>query len=746
MADTAFEPFPIQGPIGKSLVRQTGRAKVTGAAKYSAEWPIDGVLYAVPICSTIAKGRVLRIETAAAEQMPGVRLVMTPANAVKVRPAKVFGGTDMSSNNAQSIIPATTLEVSHGGQYLGAVVADTFEAARDAALMVKISYRETIFNTDMNAAKSDERPSSLMGKPPVSEVGDAEAALRDADVSVDLEFDTAPNHHNPIEPHATIALWESDTKLAVYDATQAVAMLGQTLATMFDLNTENVRVISQYVGGAFGSKGGMWPHTVLAVMCAKAAGAPVKLVVSREQMYGGTGFRTPIRQRVALGSTAAGKITSIIHEGTATISKNDEYVEAFTMATRMMYASDARRLAQKQVRLDTQLPTFMRAPAETPGMFALEAAVDELAEKLGIDPIELRLKNEAAKDPMEDKPFSGRHLVECLTSGAKAFGWNKRDLKPRATRDGRWLVGMGVAAATYPYFVFPATARVTIFANGTVLVASCTQEIGTGTATAQSQLAADLLGLPAERVRMDYGDTTLPQAGVSGGSSTTASVGGAVRKAIDDLKTQLRDLSKNVHLRGVDPANLTFYDGRLVNIQGEGMRIEEILRVGLKEKISAEGTMGMSMSKYSCHSFGAQFVEVGVDEEFGIVRLRRMLGCFACGTLLNARTARSQFLGGMVMGIGHAMMEKTIYDHRLGDITNDNIAEYHVPVNADVPSIDVMWIDAPDWNASPIGAKGIGEIGITGVAAAVANAVWHATGRRQRSLPITAESVMAPVA
>ena len=746
MSATAFPAIPLTGPVGKPLVRRSGRGKVTGTATYTAEWPVDGLLHAVAVPSTIARGTVTSIDTSAAEAMAGVRLVLTPDTAPDVTEIGVF--QKGAQANATTVQPVAGTEVFHAGQYLAAVVADTFEAARDAALAVKIAYDPADHVTDLAAVKdSDERPESLMGAPPVITEGDAEQALREAEVSVDVEFPTAMNHHNPIEPHATVAEFGTndagERTLLVYDTTQNLGGVRADLAKMFGLKPANVRVVCKFVGGAFGSKGAMWPNAILAAKCAEAAGAPVKFVVTRRQLYGGTGHRTPILQRVALGAKRDGTLTAILHEGVQTTARTDVYGEAFTTATRMMYAAPHRRLAQTMGRVDTQKPTFMRAPAETPGMFALEEAIDEMAEAVGLDPIEFRKRNEPRIAAYEDKPFSDRRLIGCLERGAEAFGWADRNPEPRSMRDGNWLIGYGVAAATYPAFFFPTSAKVTLNADGTVLVTSATHELGTGTATAQAQLAADLLGIPAERVTFKLGDTNYPKAGVSGGSATTGSVGGAVRNAIEKLKGALLTHAAGTPIAGTKPDDLRFENGRLVATDGTGVAtLEELVAASMKSKLSAEGKFAPGDLGYAAHSFGATFVEVAVDEEFGLVRVRRMLGCYACGTILNAKTARSQFLGGMIMGLGHALEEVTHWDHGLGRVTNDNLAEYHVPVNADVPDVTVMWDAAPDYNASPIGAKGIGEIGITGVAAAFANAVYHATGKRQRELPITPERVM----
>lgn len=743
---TAFKEIVLNGSVGKSLVRRSGREKVTGTATFTAEWPVKGLLHAVAVPSTIARGKVRSIDTLVAEKMLGVRLVLTPKNIPKFTRIKTMDESNQTTNFPSHLYPAAEEEVFFAGQYMAAVVAESFEDARDAALAVKIEYEVGAHVTDIDAAPADELPDSLFGAPAVITKGNAEKQFESADVKIDSEYPTLGNHHNPIEPHATIAQWsEKDGKpfLTVYETSQGLSMSQNTYSKMFGLNLKQVRVICKFIGGAFGSKGGMWPQAVLACLCARAVGAPVKIEVGRGQMYGGTGHRTPMRQHVQIGATSLGKITSIIHSGVASTSVKDVYDEAFTMATRMMYQTESLRLDQKRCRLNSQVPTFMRAPAETPGMFALESAIDELAFELKMDPIELRKLNEPEKDLVEGKPFSGRLLLDCLKRGADAFGWKAGHKVPRGKREGHWLIGQGVAAASYPVFFFPTQATVTWNADGRVLISCCSQEMGTGTVTVQSQLVADVLGIPVNRVSMELGDTDLPPGGISGGSATTASLGGAVLESIKDLKSKLIELlPDDSPMRNAKLDEVKIQGGKLT-LGGSAADVKDLLTERHKQSVSGSGKFAPAkVGEYSAHSYGAQFVEVAVDEQFGMVRLRRMLGCFACGTILNARTGRSQFIGGMVMGVGHALQEATHWDHRYGRITNDNLAEYHVPVNADIPDIEVMWIDTPDFNASPIGAKGIGEIGITGVAAAIANAVFNAIGRRVRELPITPECVM----
>lgn len=743
MAQTGFTPLTYDDTVGQPLERRGGRAKVTGTAPYSAEWKVDGLLYAMPVLSTIARGKVVSIDSSIAESMPGVKMILTPENVPRVKKVRPAGESNFGTSLASSLIPAAERDVYFVGQYMAAVIADSFEAARDAAMAVKLEYEVSEHQTDVFQSPADERPKDLQGEPPTFTMGDPDGALKKAAVQVDLEFKLAANHHNPIEPHATIADWkEKDGKpfLRVYDASQSISLSQMTLVQMFELKPEQVQVICKLVGGAFGCKGLMWPHSILAVMCSKVMQAPVKIAISREMMYGGTGHRTPMFQRVAIGADSDGKIESLIHSGFASTSRKDVYAEAFTMPSRSMYATANLKLDQTQCRVDSQLPTFMRAPPETPGMFALEVAMDVMADKLKLDPIEFRKRNEPSIEPHSKKPYSGRHLVECMELGAKQFGWANRNNSPRSTRDGHWLVGMGMAPATFPALGFPTAARVTLRSDGTAHIDCCSHELGTGTETVQCQLLSSLLGIPVKNVTMELGDSTLPPGGISGGSSTTFSLGGAVRKAVDALKSNLVKLaSTNADFKSLKVDDVRFTEGKLVG-PSASISIVDLLKQAKKDSLAEVGSFQPGKdSKTANHSYGAHFVEVGVDEDFGIVRMRRMLACYACGTIMNAKTARSQFMGAMIMGVGHALMEETKWDHHLGRITNNNLAEYHVPVQADIPKIDVMWITDPDFNASPIGGKGIGEIGITGVAAAISNAIYNATGRRLYDLPMTPE-------
>lgn len=745
----SHQPIELGSPVGESLVRRTGRDKVTGAAPFTADWRPDGMLHAVAVPATIAAGKIKRIDADAARSMPGVRMVLTPDNVPEINRVKTMAESGFRSNLGSAAIPAAEREVSFAGQWVAAVIAETFEAARDAALLVNVEYEPTAHRTDIDAAEPDERPEHLFGTDPELSVGDAEAAVEDAAVQISRDYSTHGNAHNPIEPHAAIADWsvggDGQPFLTVYETTQSLMPAKMTYAQLFGLKPDRVRVVCKVIGGAFGSKGAMWTQAVLAVLASKAVGSPVKVVCTRRQMYGATGFRTPVRQTLHIGADRDGKIRGLIHEGYAATATGTVYDEAFMIPTRVLYDTGTLRLDQRRCRLNTQVPTFMRAPAESPSMFAIESALDELAFELEMDPVELRVKNDAKKTIADGKPYSQRLLTECLRKGAEMFGWEGGHRVPRKRREGDWWIGQGVATAMYPHFAFPTTVGVTLRDDGTAHIRCCSQEMGTGTKTAQSQLLAGMLGVPATRVTMEIGDTDLPPGGLSGGSSTTPSVGGAIRNAAENLRGELLRLArKHADVPGdVKPDDITLAGGALV-VGDRKIGFEDLLSAAMKDSVSVTGKFAPAQnSDKAKDSFGAQFVEVAVDEDFGLVRVRRMVGVFSCGTILNRRTARSQFIGGMIMGVGQGLQEAIHWDHRYGRIVNDNLAEYHVPVNADIPDIKVGWIDRPDFDASAFGGKGVGEIGITGVSAALASAVHHAVGRRARSLPITPEQVMA---
>ncbi|MEL7242462.1 MAG: xanthine dehydrogenase family protein molybdopterin-binding subunit [Cyanobacteria bacterium J06573_2] len=709
--------------IGKPLNRVDGSLKVTGGAQYSAEFSQENLAYAVGIPSTIARGKIKSIDTSAAESLPGVIKVITHKNAPKLQPLIPFmkGGTA-----AEEYLPFQDNSVYYSGEYIGLVIADSLEQATYAASLVRFTYEAETPIVEMTKHRHEEfEPQTVFGKEPNFIRGNPQNAFDKSDIKVDEIYTTPTENHNPIEPSATIAVWENN-KLTVYTSTQNTYGTRKALADSLEIPEENIRVVCQFIGGAFGCKGAFWSHMLLPAIASRQVNRPVKLVLTREDMFNVVGHRAETEQNVKLGATKEGKLTAIIHDGITHTSMYDNFVEPFTVATHMMYACDNLQASQRLIRLNRVTPTFMRAPGEAPGIFAIESAMDELAYALKIDPIELRLINHADTDPENDLPWSSKSLKECYQIGAEKFGWSKRNPEIGSMRDGRYLIGMGMATATYPAFTSPASAKAKMLADGSVVVQSSTHDMGGGTATVMAQLIADTLGFPFEKVSFEYGDTKLPKAPVSGGSMTISSVGSAVQGAVKGLQAKVLELG------GIK--------------QSDSLTVEDyanILKKNNKEQIEIEYDAKFKQEKeYSKHAFGAQFVEVRIDPDFGEVRINRYTGAFACGKILNHKTARSQFMGGIIMGIGMALMEETVVDPTLGRVMNANLGEYHVPVNADIPDIDIEMVEEIDNHVNPIGTKGVGEIGITGVAAAVANAVYHATGKRIRNLPITPDKVM----
>ncbi len=729
---------------GQPIDRKDGRQKVTGAAQYAAEFPIPSVVHAVLVQSTIAAGQIAGFELAAAQGMPGVLAIITPDNAPKLKPE---GG-------AQQAITAPMLQnsdVVYNGQHVAVVVADTLERAQAAAAAVKLRYTEGEAQTTMAGALGQAYvPKNFRNgqRPPDSARGDAHGAFDTAPVRFEATYTTPVEHHNPMEPHATIAAWD-DGRLTVWTATQGVSGAQRTLAELFGLDRAKVRVICPFVGGGFGSKGNCWPPATLAAMASKVVGRPVKLVLSRAQMYTSNGYRPATVQRLAIGVAQDGTLQSIRHDGFSQMSQPvlGEFVEPVALATEMLYACPNVAITHRLVAVNQGLPTYMRAPGEASGVFALESALDEVAAELKMDPVAFRLKNYAETDPSEDLPFSSKRLRECYAQGAALFGWDRRTPEPRSMWDGRFLVGMGMATATYPINQSPATVRVMLRANGDAVLQSGTQDIGTGTYTVMAQLAADELGLPIERVRFELGDTRFPPAPVSGGSQTAASVGSAVLAACKLARDHAVAMAISDAGWQADPASCRLQDGAVVGPQGRITIGEMLARRGVDSIDVTGDAKGPPKEKgkatHSLHSFGAQFAEVRVDPMLGEIRIARLVGVFDGGRVLNAKTARSQLIGGMTFGVGMALLEETMVDEATGRIVNPNISEYILPVNADVPAIQAVLLEGGnDQNANPVGLKGLGELPMVGMAAAIANAVHHATGVRVRDLPIRLEDVL----
>ena len=725
--------------------RVDGPLKVTGQATYSAEHNIPNVAHGCLVMSTIAKGRVVSIESGSAERQPGVLAILTHLNAPRLSQKALQSNSSPATRKLQLLQDD---RVFYANQPIAVVVAETLEAAEEAAQSVKVHYAVEAPSLSLDHGQPYS-PSKAGGggDPSASRRGDVASGLAQADVKVEHVYSTPFETHNPMEPHATIAAWDGPDKLTLYDATQGIFVDRQRVADLLGLAPDNVHVISLYLGGGFGSKGPTWSHVVLTAMAAKHVNRPVKLVLDRTQMFGSVGFRPHVRDTIALGAKRDGTLTALRHDALMHTSSFDEYVEAAALPARMMYACPNDSTSHRLVRSDIGTPSFMRAPGEAPGSNTLEIAMDELAYALKMDPLELRLKNYAEQDPDKNKPWSSKSLRECYQKGAEQFGWSKRKMEPRSMREGNTLIGWGLASAAYPTRRSASNARAKISADGSILVESGTQDLGTGTYTVMTQVAADAIGVPPSQVTFRLGDTDYPETPVSGGSQTAASTGSAVNAAGQALREKLIQLAIGdaaSPLHGAASGEVVIDQGKLLGRgTSRGETLQALLaRHGGSLEAEAGSKPGDEREHYSMYAFGAQYAEVRVDMDLGQIKVSRMVGVFGAGKILNAKTARNQFMGGMVWGIGMALLEDTIYDQRLVRIVNNNLAEYHVPVNADVPAIEALWVDEVNTHVNPLGVKGIGEIGITGSAAAIANAVFHATGKRVRDYPITLDKLL----
>ncbi|WP_369192895.1 xanthine dehydrogenase family protein molybdopterin-binding subunit [Streptomyces djakartensis] len=690
------------GSLGAPAERLEGYEKVGGTARYAAEFPLPGRAHAWPVPAAVARGRVTGVGTDAALAVPGVLAVLSHENAPRI-----------AEPDDPTLAVLQSPRVPHRGWFVALVVAETPEAARAGAAAVRVDYAAEAHDVVL----SETHPGVYVpenanaGNPAVREQGDPDAAFASAPVTVDVAYRVPPLHNHPMEPHASTARWE-DGRLLVHTSSQGTNAVRGALAKLFGLPEDRITVTAEHVGGGFGSKGTPRPDVVLAAMAARHTGRPVTLALPRRYLPAVVGHRAPTLHRLRLGADAEGRLASLSHEVTTHTSRIKEFVEQAAVPARVMYASAHRRTVHRVAALDVPSPSWMRAPGEAPGMYALESAMDELAGALGMDPVELRVRNEPDVEPDSGKPFSSRHLVECLREGARRFGWAGRDPRPGVRREGALLLGTGVAAATYPVMAAPSTAAARALPGGTFEVRINATDIGTGARTVLAQVAADALGVPLDRVRIDIGSTDLPSAPLAGGSSGTASWGWAVHEACTALAGRLAEHTGPLPERGLD------------------------VRADTRGTADAE-------SDRARHAFGAHFAEVAVDTVTGEVRTRRLLGVYAAGRILNARTARSQFVGGMTMGLGMALTEGSTMDAEFGDFAESDLASYHVPAHADVASVEAHWLDEEDSRLNPMGSKGIGEIGIVGTAAAIGNAVHHATGVRLRELPLTPDRVLA---
>ncbi|MGP3988988.1 xanthine dehydrogenase family protein molybdopterin-binding subunit [Streptomyces sp. 3N207] len=679
--------------LGSPALRREGPAKVTGTARYAAEHTPPDCAYGWPVAATVPHGGVTAIDDSDAMALPGALAVLTHENAPR-----------LGEPDDPTLHLLQTPRVPHRGWYVALAVGETPEVAREMARELRLSYDKEPYDVLVRADHPELYPPEQAngGYPGAREAGDFDAEYAAAPHRFDLTYTLGPLHNHPMEPHAATAVWEGGHLIA-YDSSQGATLVSETLAAMFDLDPRQVTVVAEHVGGGFGSKGTPRAPVVLAAMGAKHTGRAVKVVLPRRELPFVVGHRAPTVQRLRVGARDDGTLAALGHEVVTHTSTLREFVEQAAVPSRVMYGADGSRTGHHVVALNVPTPSWMRAPGEAPGMYALECAMDEVATALDIDPIELRLRNIPDREPDSGRPFSSHHLGDCLREGARRFGWERRDPRPGARRDGELLLGTGVAASTYPAYVAPSTASVQAMGDGSgpaYHVRINATDIGTGARTVLAQIAADELGVPLDAVRIDVGSSDLPTAPLAGGSSGTASWGWAVHKACRELR------------------------------ESGG----SIVTVDTTSDVQAQ-------EEYARHAFGAVFAEVSVDAVTGEVRVRRLLGVFAAGRILNARTARSQFIGGMTMGLGMALTEHSTLDARLGGFVEKDLAGYHVPAHADVPDIDAHWIEEHDPHLNPVGGKGIGEIGIVGTPAAIANAVHHATGRRYRELPLTPDRV-----
>ncbi len=705
--------------IGDPLNRVDGRLKVTGGAKYSGEYKLPGLTYGVLVPSTIPSGTVTAIDTRAALRSPGVLAVITPFNAPKVpgyQPdaAKPVKGLKLFNDN----------QVYFNGQPIALVVAETFERATYAATLVKTTYQTASFETDFHK-NFDKGVVPNEGKYKDYVRGEADA-YKNAPVVVEQDYMLPSEMHNPMELHVTTAYWDGDDKVTLYTKSQGVIGSQRAIATAFGLDPKNVQINSRFVGGAFGSSLRTWPHEVAAVQAAKMLKRPVRLTLTREQMFTLVGYRPLTIQKIGLGASHDGKLVGITHESHSQSAVYEEFTENAVNVSRFLYASPNANTRYKVVPLNVGVPAPMRGPGEATGSFALESALDELSYKLGIDPIELRLRNYTYTDPERNLPWSSKFLKECYEQGAARIGWDKRVAKPGSQTDGEWLVGYGIGCGAFGAYRSKSSAKIKLLPDGTVNIQSATSDIGPGTATSMTLIAADTLGIGADKITFELGNSSFPVAPTQGGSQTCSSVGSAVHDVCIALKQKLNTLS------GLPPDNAAPIDYAGI-----------LTRLNLPVlELTQDSQGGEEAQHYSMYSFSAHFAQVYVHPLTGQVKVKKLVAVVDGGKIVNHKTASSQMIGGAVGGIGMVLTEEAVFDHAFGRYVNGNFADYHVPVNADIPDIEAIFIDKPDPIINPVGSKGLGEISLIGVAAAVANAVYNASGKRIRELPITPDKIL----
>jgi xanthine dehydrogenase YagR molybdenum-binding subunit len=734
--------------IGQPLTRRDGVLKITGAAPYAADHHPPGMLYAVIAVSSIARGRVAFLDVQAAKAHAGVVEVITPAN----RPALAQDPDEKTNPFMFRLDLLQSDRVRYANQPIAVVIAETLEAATEGAALLSPRYDTDPARVGLDATESFVPPGVGVGNPPEVNRGDVEAGLAAASRQIDVAYETAPQYHNAMEPHAIVATWDGDT-LSIDTPSQGLALAQGRVAGLFGISPSKVHIRSPFLGGGFGSKGMISGPQVLGIMAARVVGKPVKLVLRREQMFGPVGHRAPTRQTLRMGADNDGKLTALDHRTKTTSSTFDDFFEPAADISHTLYASPAISTSHEAVRVDTGTPLFMRAPGEATGSIALESAIDEMARACGMDPLAFRLKNYAEVEPISGKPFSSKALRDCYAQGAARFGWERRPLAPRQMRDDDGLlVGWGVGTATFPALMFQAQAKAVLRQDGSGVMEIGAHDMGQGAWTALAQIAADGLGLDIDQVEFRSGTSDLPDGGIAGGSAHTATAGMAIHNAGAEVVARLADLATSDDrspLFGAGNAGVIARGGRLFRRDDESRSegYSDILgRTGLTE-IEGEGKSAANQAAqatYAMHAHGAVFAEVKVDPDLGQIRVTRVVGAFAAGQIINPRMVRSQLSGGMIWGVSFALYEHAVMDRRSGRPMNPNLSDYHIPVNADVPLLEVILVEERDPHVNALGIKGVGEIGITGSAGAVANAVSHATGVRVRKFPITLDRLIEP--
>ncbi|MBF9222718.1 xanthine dehydrogenase family protein molybdopterin-binding subunit [Hymenobacter ruricola] len=742
---------PLQKQIGTGMNRVDGRLKVTGAATYAAEYELPGLVYAVLVGSTIAKGRLASLDTKAAERAPGVLAVVSHLNAPKAPGAKPAGKDPSQPQTVGNPLAVFTDDkIRFNDQPIAVVVADTLERARFAAGLVKAQYAQEAHQTNLEANRPQAFLPTQAKKNPKSPVADYQRGQVDAyktgALKLEAEYVIPTEVHHPMELQAITAHWEAPDRLTLYDKTQGTMATRRDFAKQWGLPEENVKVVATFVGGAFGNALHSWPHESAAIIAAKVVNRPVKLMLTREQMFTMVGYRPHTWQKIGMSATADGKITAITHEATGQTSTYEEFTESTLGQTRMMYQAPNLTTRYRLVALDIGSPIWMRGPGEATGAFALESAMDEMAHLLNLDPLEFRLRNYTDQDPERNRPWSTKFLKECYQAGADRIGWSKRQLKPGMLRDGDWLVGYGMGVGTFGAHRGASKANAQLLPNGTVLLQSAVTDIGPGTGTAMTQIAADTLGLDPAKIRFEWGNSSFASAPTQGGSAIVNSVGPAVQEACLALKAKLRELAAagNGAFAAARPEDVAFADGHLTLNGNPAARATyaDLVKQAGGTAVAVDSKPGPDGQKYSMYSFSVHFAEVRVHPLTGEVRVSKLVSCADAGTIINEKTAGNQMKGGAVGGIGMALMEHAMIDDRFGRYVTKDLADYHVPVHADAPAVEVFFVNQPDPHVNALGTKGIGEIATIGVAPAIANAVFNATGKRVRELPITPDKLI----